>query len=81
MSEKSIFVYCDLCGKKIMERKSNGLFRFIFGGIIERGEDPPISMIIHGSIKMRCLRRRCRKEHPEHWNILTLLPNDSMKRI
>jgi hypothetical protein len=71
---RPIFLRCSLCGKKLIERKRNGLFRFVFGRNFEREERPPVEMQIHGSLKMRCLRRSCRTEHPDHWEVLNYLP-------
>lgn len=69
-----MFYNCSICGKRILERQENGLWRFIFGKDQVNGF-APVDMIIYGSIKMRCLRRRCRKENPDHWNIFNIFPN------
>jgi len=62
------FITCEKCGKKLIERKPNGLWVFKFGA---RGNSQPIvEMEIHGSIKMKCLKKSCR-----HENILTFFPN------
>jgi hypothetical protein len=63
-----MFVRCEKCGKKLIERLPNGLWRFKFGR--RNGSDQPvIDMEIHGSISMRCLKRTC-----GHTNILNYFP-------
>jgi hypothetical protein len=74
---KRMFFHCELCGKKLIERTPRGLWHFIFGKSPDRDSKPPVDMLIHGSVKMRCLRSSCRQEHPEHWNILTFFPPQS----
>lgn len=64
---KRIFIYCDKCGKKLLERMENGLFRFQFGN--REGGVPVVDMEIQGNIRMKCIRRSCR-----HENILNFLP-------
>lgn len=77
------FYCCSLCGKKLIERKSNGIWRFVFGR--ERSDDstsnPVVSMEILGHVKMQCMRRSCRRKNPDHWNTFNFLPNpiDSSK--
>ena len=66
MADKN-FVVCEKCGKRLIERKSNGMFKFIFGG---KQAPPPVEMYILGSIKMRCLRTSC-----GHWNEISFFPN------
>ena len=65
--DKKSFVCCEKCGKRLIERLPNGVFKFIFGG---KQQLPPVELYIYGSIKMRCLRKNCR-----HWNEFTFLPN------
>ena len=72
---KRIFFYCQICGKKLIERLPNGLWRFAFGRSIQENGKPPVDMQIHGSLKMRCLRRSCRNENPDHWNVLNFFPH------
>jgi hypothetical protein len=68
LDETKLFMICEKCGKKIIERKPNGLFHFIFGKRRDKEGNfldfCPVDIIIHGSIKMRCLSRTC-----GHWNI------------
>lgn len=71
------FYTCSLCGKNLIQRRGNGVWRFIFGktkwgGF--RGDEPPVYIEIHGHVKMRCLRSSCRRENPDHWNIFNFLP-------
>lgn len=75
MTEKRLFYRCSKCGKILIERRPNGCWLFVFGkhsnGII------PVELMIHGNVKMRCLRRSCRRENPEHYNIFNLFPSES----
>jgi len=71
---KLIFMRCELCSKKLIERMPNGLWRFVFGKNPESPDLPPVEMQIHGSLKMRCLRRSCRTENPNFWNVLNFFP-------
>lgn len=58
-SEEGSFVFCPKCGKRLIERLPNGLWKFVFGSDKERKDSPPVYMLIHGNIKMKCLRRKC----------------------
>jgi len=78
---------CSKCGKPLIERLPNGLWRFKFGkpsfkdehdAIIYddktgkpllRNGATPVMMYIHGSIRMRCFRKKCM-----HWNTFDFLP-------
>jgi len=79
---KKMFVRCSLCGKILIERMPNGLWSFSFGRPIpEDRENPtpiemiaPVRMLIHGSVRIRCLRKSCRIRHPDHWNVLNFFP-------
>lgn len=65
------FQFCEKCGKKLIERFSNGIWYFRFGK--NSGSDhPPVEIWMHGSIKIRCLRRNC-----GHVNVLNYFPNRS----
>lgn len=69
-----MFVRCSLCGKELLVRQPNGLWRFRFG----RNKDfVPVEMIIYGSVKMKCMRRSCRRENPRHWNIFNIFPHQN----
>lgn len=57
------FIKCEKCGKKLIERKPNGIWVFKFGkGLVD--------IEIYGSIQMKCLRRSCR-----HLNVLSFFPD------
>lgn len=64
------FIHCDKCGKKLIERRKNGIFHFLFGKTGDSKSAPPVDMFIQGNIKIKCLRRSC-----GHWQILSYLPN------
>jgi hypothetical protein len=64
------FIVCERCGKKLIERKPNGIFHFMFGKPGEGNIIAPVEMFIQGNVKIRCLRRGC-----GHWQILNYLPN------
>ena len=73
IKEPIAFLSCEACGKKLIEREPNGLFHFVFGK--KRDKDgilldfSPVDILIHGSIKMRCLSRQC-----GHLNIFNYFP-------
>jgi len=62
------FTVCQFCGKKLIERKSNGLWSFAFGRG-DSGGPPPVEIEIYGSLKIKCLRRSCAR-----WNTLNHFP-------
>jgi hypothetical protein len=68
------FHCCSLCGKKLIERKENGILVFVFGRGRGREIFVPVEMQIYGSIRMRCLRRSCRSDNPDHWEVISLFP-------
>lgn len=69
--EKGTFITCPVCGKRVIERKKNGLFHFIFGKPSKTDKGfVPVEMFIQGNIKIKCLRRTC-----GHWFTLNYLPN------
>jgi len=63
------FCYCEKCNKKLIERLPNGLFKFVFGKKAESAKSPPVYLVIHGSIKMKCIRRSC-----GYWNVFNYFP-------
>jgi len=63
------FVHCEKCRKKLIERMPNGLWKFVFGKKSELSNSPPVVMMIHGSLRMKCIRRSC-----GHWNVLNYFP-------
>lgn len=65
-----IFYKCEKCGKKLIERLPNGLWKFAFGRNTENISEPVVCMLIKGSVKMTCIKRTCR-----HENILPYFPN------
>jgi hypothetical protein len=65
---KKNWIVCSKCGKKLIERLPNGLLKFIFGK--SDFERPPVDIEIHGSIKMKCLKRSC-----DQINIINFFPN------
>jgi len=65
------FYKCKKCGKIIIERRTDGLFHFVFGKSGKSGKRPPVEIIIHGNVKMRCLRRNC-----DTWNTFNFLPEN-----
>jgi hypothetical protein len=69
---KPMFYKCSICGKRLVVRKPNGIFSFMFSSF--GGDKPLIHLEIHGSIRMRCIRRSCRQDNPDHWNIFNFTP-------
>lgn len=67
-----MFIVCEKCGKKLIERLPNGLWRFKFGK--REGGVPVVDMEIHGSIKMACIKRSC-----HHINLLNYFPSATVK--
>ena len=79
------FVKCAGCGKPLLERLPNGLWRFKFGKprmidvsgrpIMEEGRpvfqkvQTPVVIYVHGSLMMKCFRKPC-----NHWNELNYFP-------
>ena len=59
---------CEKCGKKLLIRQENGLWKFLFG---RYGKEniPVVDMEIHGSVKMVCIKKSCR--HP---NVFDFFP-------
>jgi len=70
--DKKNFVYCEKCGRILIERLPNGLWKFAFGKSKDehgKKKTPPVEMLIHGDIKIKCFRNSC-----GHWNMLTHVP-------
>lgn len=63
------FVLCEKCGKRLIERQPNGLWHFCFGRDPEHPGEPPVNILIHGNLQIKCLRRSC-----GHVNTLNYLP-------
>lgn len=56
---KKNFFRCDVCGKKLIEKLPNGLWKFVFGRNMDGVGSAPVEMLIKGSVKMCCLKRSC----------------------
>ena len=67
------FIFCERCGKKLIERAPNGLFVFKFGK--RENSEPVVDLQIHGSIRMRCTRRSCR-----YVNTLNYFPDNPTRK-
>jgi len=66
----STFVVCKKCGKKLIERKKNGVWHFVFGKPKGDGNNfIPVEMYIQGNVKIKCLRRSCGT-----WQVLNYFP-------
>lgn len=70
MNQDKTFIHCEKCGKRLIARLPNGLYHFVFGKRIGNDTGPPVEVFIHGSLKIRCLRRSC-----GHMNVLTYFPH------
>ncbi|KKN05871.1 hypothetical protein LCGC14_1083000 [marine sediment metagenome] len=58
MGEEQKFLHCSKCGKRLIERLSNGMFVFKFGK--SKGTQRiPVELQIYGSVKMSCIRGTC----------------------
>ncbi len=51
------WVNCEKCGKKLIQRKENGIFLFRFGK--SSSQESFVELEIFGSIRMKCFRRSC----------------------
>jgi len=60
---------CEICNKKLLVRQDNGLWRFEFGRYGAK-EEPVVEIEIHGSVRIRCLKKSCR-----HLNVFDFFPN------
>lgn len=66
---KSSIIYCEKCGKKLLERKPNGIWHFKFGRKPGKTE-PVVDILIYGSLKFKCTRDSCR-----FVNVLNFFPD------
>ena len=67
---KQNFIACKSCGKRLIERKRNGVWHFLFGKPDKDGTNfVPVEMFIQGNVKIKCLRRTCGT-----WNTLLYFP-------
>lgn len=77
MAQKN-FIVCTKCEKNLIERRQNEegeqVLFFAFGRNPDGRDFMPVQIEISGdvTVKMKCLRRHCRKENPDHWNIIKL---------
>ena len=55
---KTSFVYCEKCGKKLLERQPNGVWRFRFGRI-QKSDETVVDILFYGSLRFKCTRRTC----------------------
>ena len=81
MPSKKMFMYCEKCNKKLIERLPNGLFKFIFGKDRNRKGNPPVQLLVFGSIRIRCFRKLRVEDKVEEcgcWNTFNFFPD---KRI
>lgn len=65
----SVFVNCTKCGKKLIEKRQDGLWHFCFGKPSSEEKNMPVEMYIFGSIRIKCLRKSCNE-----WNNLSHFP-------
>jgi hypothetical protein len=69
------FVPCEACGKRLIERTSNGIWKFKFGRRGKKGsQQPVVNMEIYGSLRLTCFRSSC-----GHVNVLNFMPNNESK--
>jgi len=61
--ELNSFYTCKHCGKRLIQRQSNGVFKFQYGRNPKYSTSPypPVEMYIFGSVKMRCINNKCSK--------------------
>jgi len=59
-----IFVNCEHCGKKLIEKQEDGRWYFAFGKSNNGSNIIPVEIYAMGAIKIKCLRKSCHK-----WNI------------
>lgn len=61
--EEKFFLKCEKCGKKLIERRGDGLLHFVFGKKKDADGNHypycPVDILIHGSIRIKCLSRAC----------------------
>lgn len=69
---KRIVYKCEKCGKKLIERRPDGLWHFVFGKPKEGSDFVPVELYIMGNIRIKCMRRTC-----GHWQVLNYFPNQS----
>lgn len=65
--EKSGWVYCEKCNKKLLYRKPNGVFVFKFGR--NSKQEDVVHIELFGSLRVRCFRDNCK-----HMNVINMFP-------
>jgi len=66
-SREGNWIRCEVCGKKLLRRRANGVFVFKFGRN-SQGDDV-VHIELFGSIRMKCIRDSCR-----HMNQFNFFP-------
>ena len=61
--DKSSFYVCKHCGKRLIQRQSNGVWKFVYGSNPKYSSRPfpPVEIYIFGSLKIRCISNKCGK--------------------
>ena len=72
--EKKVFYVCKQCGKRLIQRQSNGVWKFQYGRNpkFSTSPYPPVEIYIFGSLKMRCISNKC-----GHMNTFNFFPGSS----
>lgn len=78
------FLCCSKCGKKLIKRYENGLFELRFGvmfsgknkseDVLPLSKENNVHVQIFGSLKIKCIDRKCRIQNPDHWEIFNFFP-------
>ena len=66
-NKNETWIACSNCGKKLLKRRSNGMFIFKFGKNQQGGDVVHIEVM--GSIRVKCFRASC-----QHVNELLFFP-------
>ena len=76
---RGVLYKCEKCGQPLIERLSNGLWKFKYGRGRKRNPNTnstqewnSVFIYIHGSIKMRCFRIKC-----GHWQVFNYFPKSN----
>jgi hypothetical protein len=59
MNEKGALLVCEKCNRPVIERMTNGLFRFKYGRTDPTSRYTPVYIEIHGSVRIQCFRKDC----------------------
>lgn len=71
MVDKSSYfswINCEKCDKRLLQRKTNGVFVFKFGK--NQAYESIVDIEILGSIKIKCFRESCK-----HINVINFFPS------